>query len=120
MGILGSPPSRGAQDRGQQAGDLTPLVFAPWDEKIRDAHGVKSGDHGSFEAYLMDVAAQLEHFAAEAGVPVPELPRVVERPESSPPKLIDEYNWITITIGPESSALAARLQLRQRPRQRRA
>jgi hypothetical protein len=37
--------------------------------------------------------------SAEAGVPVQDLPTLVGRPDSTPPKLIDEYNWIVITTG---------------------
>jgi hypothetical protein len=35
--------------------------------------------------------------AAEAGVSVAVLPELVERPNSSPPKLVDEYNWVVKT-----------------------
>jgi hypothetical protein len=76
-----------------------PMVFAPWDERIRKEFGFKRGEIGSFDAYLLGVAAQLQSLAREADAPVSELPRRVERPDSSPPKLIDEYNWVTITMG---------------------
>jgi hypothetical protein len=71
-------------------------VFAPWDDPIRDARGWGS-DAASFRAYLRETASQLRTLSAEAGVPVGYLPALVGRPKSSPPKLIDEYNWVTLT-----------------------
>lgn len=76
---------------------IRPNVFAPWDEQIRKARGW-DGDASSFEAYLTDSAGHLRRLASEAGVPVAELPGLVGRPLSSPPKLIDEYNWVTLTM----------------------
>jgi hypothetical protein len=52
---------------------------------------------GSFQRYLTEVASTLRALAAEAGVPVADLPKLVERPNSSPPKLVDEYNWVVRT-----------------------
>lgn len=76
---------------------IRPLAIPPWDEPIRselEHHGVHS-----FRAYLDRVANQLRELSAEAGVSVSELPALIGRPDSSPPKLIDEYNWIVITKG---------------------
>ncbi len=42
---------------------------------------------------------QLRSPSAEAGVPVQDLPTYIGRPDSTAPKLIDEYNWIVITKG---------------------
>lgn len=77
---------------------LRPNAIPPWDDPIRKRLGA-SGDLGSFRVYLTSVAAQLRSLAAEAGVPVGWLPGLVGRPQSTPPKLIDEYNWIVITEG---------------------
>ena len=76
---------------------IRPNVFAPWDEQIRKARGW-SGDALSFETYLNDSAGHLRRLASEARVPVSALPALVGRPRSSPPKLIDEYNWVTLTM----------------------
>jgi hypothetical protein len=54
-------------------------------------------DGASFQRYLTAVASTLRALAAEARVPVAALPRLVERPDSSPPKLVDEYNWVVRT-----------------------
>jgi hypothetical protein len=48
---------------------------------------------------LTNVATQLYGLASEAKAPVSDLPALVERRDSSPPKLIDEYNFVTITLG---------------------
>lgn len=77
---------------------LRPNVVPPWDAPIRAALGF-SGDLGSFRLYLTGVAAQLRALALEADTPVSNLPALVARPASSPPKLIDEYNWVVITKG---------------------
>jgi hypothetical protein len=75
---------------------LRPRVFPPWDDPIRTRRHSQSAASG-FEAYLVDTAEQLRRLAVEAGVAVSELPRLVGRPASSPPKLIDEYYWVTLT-----------------------
>ena len=77
---------------------LRPNAIPPWDDPIRAALGA-SGDLGSFRVYLTNVSTQLLSLAAEAGRPVSDLPVMVGRPDSTPPKLIDEYNWIVITKG---------------------
>jgi hypothetical protein len=77
---------------------LRPNVIPPWDDPIRAALRA-SGDLGSFRVFLTNVSSQLRSLAAEAGRPVSDLPMLVGRPDSTPPKLIDEYNWIVITKG---------------------
>jgi hypothetical protein len=77
---------------------LRPNIIPPWDDPIRAARGWGL-DAAAFATYLTDTADQLRGLAAEAGVQVPELPALVGRPHSSPPKLIDEYNWVVLTRG---------------------
>lgn len=77
---------------------LRPNAIPPWDDPIRAALKA-SGDLGSFRVYLTNVSTQLRSLAAEAGRSVSDLPALVGRPGSTPPKLIDEYNWIVITKG---------------------
>ncbi len=77
---------------------LRPNAIPPWDDPIREALKA-SGDLGSFRVYLTSVSTQLRSLAAEADRPVSDLPILVGRPGSTPPKLIDEYNWIVITKG---------------------
>ena len=45
------------------------------------------------------VLSDLQGVAAQAGVGVSELPALIERGDSTPPRLIDEYYWVTITRG---------------------
>jgi hypothetical protein len=56
-----------------------------------------ANDGASFQRYLTEVARTLRELAAEAGIPVTALPELVQRPNSSPPKLVDEYNWVVRT-----------------------
>jgi hypothetical protein len=83
---------------------LRPLAVPPWDEPIR-LELERQGVH-SFRAYLARVAEQLRSLSAEAAAPVQDLPAFIGRPASSPPKLIDEYNWIVITRRINPTALA--------------
>ena len=75
---------------------LRPETFPPWDDPIRVKLGF-GADVTGFRAYLQWVATTLRTVADEAGVPVGALPDLLGRPLSSPPKLIDEYNWVVIT-----------------------
>jgi hypothetical protein len=77
---------------------LRPNLVPPWDEPIRARFNF-DGRARSFRSYLEMVAAQLLDLSAESGVDVYALPRLVGRAASSPPKLIDEYNWVVITKG---------------------
>jgi len=45
-------------------------------------------------------AAALDGLARRLAVPVSELPELLGRPGSSPPKLIDQFLWIRVTRGP--------------------
>jgi hypothetical protein len=56
-------------------------------------------DGASFQRYLTEVASTLRALADEAAVPVAALPELVGRSNSTPPKLIDEYDWVVSTRG---------------------
>jgi hypothetical protein len=75
---------------------LRPNLIAPWDDPIRVRLRF-GGDAAGFRTYLQDVVAQLRELAKEAAAPIASLPALVNRPHSTPPKLIDEYNWVVIT-----------------------
>ncbi len=77
---------------------LRPNACAPWDDPIRDGLGVGRND-AAYRTYLQLIARALTGTAAQAGVPIADLPRHVGRLDSSPPKLIDEYLWMRITRG---------------------
>ena len=77
---------------------IRPNAFAPWDEPIRQALGLGEND-AAYRAYLGIVARALTTLSERARAEVDELPSLLDRPNSSPPKLIDEYLWIRITRG---------------------
>ncbi len=75
---------------------LRPQALIPWDEPIRRAFGPPGG--GVTYVKLLELAAAaLDGLARRLGASVGELPGLLGRPESSPPKLVDEYLWIRIT-----------------------
>jgi hypothetical protein len=72
---------------------LRPNAFPPWDDEIRVRLRF-SKDGTGFRRYLTQVVNTLRQVSAEAGTPIAALPQLVGRPNSSPPKLVDEYNWV--------------------------
>jgi hypothetical protein len=93
-----APVTFGATGAAKTLFALRPNVFPPWDEAIR-AQLRLAGVASSFREYLTAVSDQLRELATEAGVAVAALPELVDRPDSSPPKLIDEYNWVVMARG---------------------
>lgn len=77
---------------------LRPSAVPPWDDPIRMKLGFAATGSG-FLGYLGWVATTLRALADEAGTDVAALPGVVGRPRSSPPKLVDEHNWVVLTRG---------------------
>ena len=60
------------------------------------------GGRDSYLAYLVDVQQQMRGIEAEAaamGIAAKDIPKVLGRPMSSLPKMIDEYYWLTLTRG---------------------
>ena len=80
---------------------IRPQALPPWDDKIRRHLGY-DGSRASYLAFLGHVRSLLEHLAGlckREGFALAELPRRLGRPQSTLPKLIDEYYWVTITRG---------------------
>lgn len=80
---------------------LRPDAFLPWDDPIREHFGY-DGSTDSYREFLSSVQKEvgdLQGEAARFGIKVGDIPFAVRRPESSIPKLIDEYYWVTITMG---------------------
>jgi hypothetical protein len=78
---------------------IRPNVCAPWDDPIRDSLQF-DGSANSYVAFLRQVNQQLQEIrpTCEAnGFTLAELPDRLDRNQSSVPKLIDEYYWMTIT-----------------------
>ncbi len=76
---------------------LRPEVFPPWDEPIRVSVGAAAYRGDSYVGFLGLVATALLGAAQRFGIKVDELPSLLGRPTSSPPKLVDEYLWMRIT-----------------------
>lgn len=90
---------------------VRPSAFPPWDDAIRRKRGY-DGSQRSYCEYLTEVREQVRQLcteAAELGVASEDIPRQVGRPWSTLPKLVDEYNWVTLTKGflpPEPDEIA--------------
>jgi hypothetical protein len=74
---------------------VRPQVFPPWDEAIRLAFG-KPGGSAAYVRLLRLSAAALNGLAGRLAVPVSGLPEVLGRPESTPPKIVDEFLLIRL------------------------
>jgi len=102
-----------ARDRGSRSHPVTfgatgaakglyafrPEALPPWDDPIR-RHFCYDGSLGSYRQFLSSVQDQVRVLVQEAdqfGIPASEIPKIVGRGDSSLPKLVDEYFWVTIT-----------------------
>ena len=74
---------------------IRPQVFPPWDEAIRLAFG-KPGGSAAYVRLLRLSATALDGLARRLAVSVSELPEILGRPESTPPKIVDEFLLIRI------------------------
>ncbi len=80
---------------------LRPNSLPPWDEKIRSELGL-DGSSSSYLAFLQRAQGELRelNYSCEAtGIDIANVPNEVHRPASTLAKLVDEYNWVTITRG---------------------
>jgi hypothetical protein len=78
---------------------LRPNCCPPGDAPIRK-HFHWDGGEASYCRFLKTVRAEILDLIKEAnraGIEARDIPRKVGRPDSSLPKLVDEYYWITIT-----------------------
>jgi hypothetical protein len=75
---------------------IRPQALLPWDEQIRLSFG-RPGGATTYVKLLQLAAAALDGLARRLAVPVANLPELLGRPESSPPKLVDEFLLIRIT-----------------------
>ena len=93
----------GATGAGKALHALRPRVLPPWDDPMRAALSLDGG-RDSYLAYLLEVQQQMRGIEAEAaavGIAAKDIPKVLGRPTSSLPKMIDEYYWLTLTRGLE-------------------
>lgn len=78
---------------------LRPKAFPPWDDPIRKDLGY-DGSPESYRKFLSSIrknVRRLEEEAAHLGISSTDIPKLMRRPGSSIPKLVDEYYWVTIT-----------------------
>jgi len=78
---------------------LRPHAMIPWDEFIREKYN-HDGSANSYCKYLQEVKGLLEELSNECkkfSFSIYDLPRILNRPESTLVKLIDEYHWVTIS-----------------------
>jgi hypothetical protein len=75
---------------------IRPRALVPWDEPIRNSFGPPGGGV-TYVKLLRLSAAALDGLARRLGTSVGDLPVLLGRPDSSPPKLVDEYLIVRIT-----------------------
>jgi hypothetical protein len=77
---------------------LRPNICPPWDSFTQDELGFDDSG-ASYCKYLQLALSDLKAVSGQAEVQISELPALIDRSKSTPPKLIDEYYWVTITRG---------------------
>jgi hypothetical protein len=78
---------------------LRPNFYSPWDRPICQSKGYML-DGTDYVKYLQDIQTtlyELKNECIENGLTIHDLIKITNRSLSSLPKLIDEYNWVTIT-----------------------
>jgi hypothetical protein len=78
---------------------LRPDALVPWDAPMRSASRL-DGSGRSYRNCQWGIQLRLESLAEQCGrhgFSLTELPSRMGRPESSCPKLIDEFYWVTVT-----------------------
>lgn len=76
-------------------------ALVPWDDPRRRHYGY-DGSGASYLSYLHRVKSTLEDLkdaCNRSGFRLTQLPKQLGRNDSTVPKLIDEYDWVTITKG---------------------
>ena len=75
---------------------VRPEAFLPWDKPIRLAFGWTGGG-AAYQDFLVRVSAAILGLASRMQTPPEQLPTLLNRPNSTPAKIIDEYLWVKIT-----------------------
>jgi hypothetical protein len=76
---------------------IRPQAVPPWDEPMRKAFGWGRVDAVEYATFLAAVREALIGLARRLRVQPSELPAALNRPASSPVKIVDEFLWIRIT-----------------------
>lgn len=77
---------------------VRPNAFLPWDDAIRKNLGYRD-DAPSYRRALVRARDELTAAVHQAGIDPHELPALIGRPESTPPKLVDEHDWVRYSQG---------------------
>jgi hypothetical protein len=77
---------------------VRPNTFLPWDDAIRKKLGY-SGDAVSYRQALVRARDELAEAVQQAGIDAHELPALIGRPQSTPPKLVDEHDLVRYARG---------------------
>ena len=78
---------------------IRPQAVPPWDEPMRRAFGWGRVDAEEYATFLAAVREALIGLAERLRVEPSELPAALDRPASSPVKIVDEFLWVRITRG---------------------
>jgi len=78
---------------------LKPKALIAWDNAIRETCVGKKGTYKFFLEKTQSTIRDLKSQCARHNMQLENLPLTLNRPDATIPKLIDEYNWITITRG---------------------
>jgi hypothetical protein len=78
---------------------IRPQAVPPWDEPIRRAFGWGQVDAEEYATFLAAVRVALLGLAERLRVEPSDLSAALDRPASSPVKLVDEFLWVRITRG---------------------
>ena len=76
---------------------IRPQAVPPWDEPMRRALGWGRVDAEEYAVFLAAARGALIGLAQRLGVEPSALPAALDRPASSPAKIVDEFLWIRIT-----------------------
>lgn len=80
---------------------LRPKTFIPWDAEMRKNFNLK-GDQKDYLKYLkisIEIANGLAEQCNKNGFKLEDFPSKISKADSTIPKLIDEYFWVTLTRG---------------------
>ena len=78
---------------------IRPLTVPPWDEPMRRAFGWGRVDAEEYATFLAAVRGALIGLAERLRVEPSELPAALDRPASTPVKIVDEFLWVRVTRG---------------------
>jgi hypothetical protein len=78
---------------------IRPQAVPPWDEPMRRAFGWGRVDAEEYATFLTAVRGSLMGLAERLQVEPSQLPAALDRPTSTPVKIVDELLWVRITRG---------------------